>query len=58
MPECKKITLKYMPRSLNHEKFKNVSLSGALEHLGDKAIGDVYIYIYIYIHNNLYNLHI
>lgn len=43
MPECKKIVLKYTPRTISHEKFKNVSLAGAVEHLSDKPIGDVSI---------------
>lgn len=41
IPECKRIVLKYTPRSLTHEKFKNVSLAGALENLIDKPIGEV-----------------
>lgn len=39
--EWKRIVLKYTPRSLTHEKFKNVSLTGALENLLDKPIGEV-----------------
>lgn len=48
MPECKRITLRYQPRSLNHEKFKNVSLSGAIEYLTDKPIGEVFQFIYFF----------
>ena len=48
MIESKKITLKYQPRSMNHEKFKNTSLPASIEFLKDKPIGDVRFFNFPY----------
>lgn len=37
--ETKKIS-KYIPRKINHPKFKNIAYGGCLEYLKDKQIGD------------------
>lgn len=34
---------RYVPRKINHPKFKNISMSVAMDFLQDRSIGDVII---------------
>ena len=34
---------RFIPRKINHPKFKNISMNAAMEFLNDRSVGDVTI---------------
>ena len=40
---------RFIPRKINHPKFKNISMNAAMEFLNDRSVGDVSIFVSILI---------